>query len=115
VLDVCHLVLTTELVAPKLPSILRSSACSVGVVTTATARRIGGGQGHTVNTFPFFPNLSHCGTLRTMKAKKTEAIRVNVTPEQRTALEAVAAQEDVPIAHIIRRAIRLYLAGQETS
>jgi hypothetical protein len=50
-----------------------------------------------------------------MKTKKTEAIRVNVTPEQRTALEAVAARDDVPIAHIIRRAIRLYLAGQEAS
>ena len=42
-----------------------------------------------------------------------ESLRVNVTTEQREALEALAQREERSVANIIRRAIREYLARDQ--
>ena len=55
-----------------------------------------------------------CGTFGPMNESKTESLRVNITPELRKALEAIAAQHDVSVAHVVRRAIRLYLQEKST-
>jgi len=49
-----------------------------------------------------------CGTLCTTVTRKTltEGLRVNVTEEQRVALEALAARDERSVAAIIRRFIR---------
>lgn len=51
-----------------------------------------------------------------MTETKTEAVRVNVAPGMRAELERVAAERDVSVAHVIRRAISAYLQdkGQVT-
>ena len=41
--------------------------------------------------------------------KKTEAIRVNVTAEQKLQLEEIARGEDRSVANIVRLAIERYL------
>lgn len=47
--------------------------------------------------------------------KRTESIRVSVTPELRQAIKDLAERRDVSEAHIVRRALRLYLKSQEGS
>ena len=40
---------------------------------------------------------------------KSSALRVNVTPEVSAELERLAEEEDVSVAHVVRKALRLYL------
>ena len=42
---------------------------------------------------------------------KSSGIRVNVTPQMSSKLERLAREEDVSVAHVVRKAIRLYLDG----
>lgn len=46
-----------------------------------------------------------------MSAQKTEAIRVNVDPDTKAELERRAQQEDVSVAHLVRKAIKALLAA----
>jgi len=46
-----------------------------------------------------------------MKDNKTESVRVNVTPEVRRALEEIAEQDDISVAHVIRQAIKFFLTS----
>lgn len=51
--------------------------------------------------------VSHFCIMRPMS--KTESLRVNVTPEQRAAIKAIAERDDVSEATVVRWAIRAYL------
>jgi 2-keto-3-deoxy-6-phosphogluconate aldolase len=49
-----------------------------------------------------------------LRDAKSVQVRFNTTPQLHAALVEVATRHDVPVAHIIRHALRDYLKGQVT-
>jgi len=58
------------------------------------------------------PRVGGCEPNGPVKTLKTQAIRTRIDPQTRNALEKLAAEENLDISDLVRRALRDFLAGR---